>query len=61
MSKKRRKPTPVVSKRNQVMTIPAAVMYKAMKPRYKQDFQTGGHMTAKDRPRDKNWRKWEVE
>lgn len=30
----------------------------ANKPYYVPSFRCGGHMTQKDRPRDKNWRKW---
>ena len=30
----------------------------ANKPYYVPSFRCGGHMTQKDRPRDKNWCKW---
>lgn len=30
----------------------------ASKPYYVPGFRCGAHATIKDRPRDKNWRKW---
>lgn len=33
----------------------------ANKPYYVPSFRCGRHMTEKDRPRDKNWRKWDSE
>ena len=39
--------------------ISKAVRLKSVKPYYVVRFKTGGHVTEKDRPRDKNWRKWD--
>lgn len=33
----------------------------AEKPYYVTRFKTGGHMTEKDRPRKKNWKKWDLD
>ena len=52
MSKKNRNKRVVVT---QISSVEATLMNK---PYYVPSFRCGKHMTAKDRPRDKNWRKW---
>ena len=41
-----------------VMRISSVEATLADKPYYVPSFRCGRHMSEKDRPRDKNWRKW---
>ena len=48
-------------KKIKVGTIKGYDLAKATMPNFQVNFKTGGHITQKDRPRDKNWRKWDKE
>lgn len=39
-------------------TIEAIVLIEKSRPIQDIPFRTGGYNTKKDRPRDKNWKKW---
>ena len=48
-------------KKINVGTIKGYDLAKATMPVFQVNFKTGGYITQKDRPRDKNWRKWVME
>lgn len=45
-------------KTTNIGTIKGIELYKKTRGTQDIPFRTGGYQTKKDRPRDKNWRKW---
>lgn len=58
MSKSHKKPTPVQMKQGEKpMVINMTELYHKAQPYQPCPFRTGGHVTKKDRPRDKSYKR----
>jgi hypothetical protein len=64
MSKKKKRPVPVQAPKkenNTVFSLSSVEATRLEKPYQVVRFRTGAHKGKKDRPRDNNWRKWDME
>lgn len=48
-------------KKQNIGTIDGLELLKKTRPPQHTTFRTGAYQTKKDKPRDKNWRKWDKE
>ena len=58
MAKKGKKSTPVQMKSKEKAMVIDINEINLKNADHSVNFRTGGYMTKKDRPRDKNWRAW---